>query len=68
MISDDRELKVTLERINWFQNQVVHLRATEKNPGNYHAAVEGFLAEIERMQSDVREYLSRHPEDLPAVA
>jgi hypothetical protein len=33
----------------------------EVNPANYHLAVSGFLAEIDRMQLEVREYLSRHP-------
>jgi hypothetical protein len=56
MIANDRELQTTLERITWFQQQVAHLRRTETNPVNYRAAVSGFLAEIDRMQLDVREY------------
>jgi hypothetical protein len=61
MISDDRQLQTTLERIVWFQRQVTHLRKTETNPVNYQAAVSGFLAEIDRMQLEVREYLSSLP-------
>ena len=49
MIADDQELDVTLERIARFQAQVTYLRKTESNPTNYHAAVSGFLAEIDRM-------------------
>jgi hypothetical protein len=64
MISDDQQLQTTLDRIAWFQQQVTHLRKTETNPANYQAAVSGFLAEIDRMQLEVREYLS----SLPAVA
>jgi hypothetical protein len=64
MITDDQELKVTLARIASFQAQVAHLRRAETNPPNYHAAVSGFLAEIDRMQLEVREYLSLHPEEL----
>lgn len=64
MVANDRELQVTLERIARFQAQVTHLRNTESNPQNYHAAVSGFLAEIDRMQLEVREYLSLHPEEL----
>ncbi|MBI4442847.1 MAG: hypothetical protein HY649_05670 [Acidobacteria bacterium] len=61
MIANDMELQTTLERIAWFQNQVAHLRKTESNPANYRAAVSGFLAEIDRMQLEVREYLSFLP-------
>jgi len=64
MIANDRELKVTLERIADFQAQVAHLRNVESNPANYRAAVSGFLAEIDRMQLEVREYLSLHPREL----
>jgi hypothetical protein len=64
MIANDHELKVTLERIARFQAQVTHLRNTETNPANYHAAASGFLAEIDRMQLEVREYLSLHPQEL----
>ena len=64
MITNDRELQVTLERIARFQAQVAHLRKTETNPANYRAAVSGFLAEIDRMQLEVREYLSLHPTEL----
>ena len=61
MIANDQQLQTTLDRINWFQQQVVHLRRTEKNPVNYRAAASGFLAEIDRMQLDVREYFSFLP-------
>jgi hypothetical protein len=64
MIANDQELNMTLERIARFQAQVTHLRKMETNPVNYHAAVSGFLAEIDRMQLEVREYLSLHPAEL----
>jgi hypothetical protein len=64
MIVNDQELKATLERIARFQEQVAHLRRVETNPANYHGAVSGFLAEIDRMQLEVREYLSIHPADV----
>jgi hypothetical protein len=67
MIANDQELKVTLERIAQFQDQVAHLRNTETNPVNYRAAVSGYLAEIDRMQLEVREYLSLHPREVTAV-
>ena len=64
MIANDKELKVTLDRITQFQGQVAHLRQIEKNAENYHASVSGYLAEIDRMQLDVRDYLSLHPTEL----
>jgi hypothetical protein len=67
MIGNDHELKVTIERIAQFQAQVAHLRNAETNPVNYRAAVSGYLAEIDRMQLEVREYLSLHPREVTAV-
>ena len=64
MIANDQELNVTLNRIAKFQRQVSHLRTVESNPENYHGSVSGFLAEIDRMQLEVREYLSVHPAEL----
>ena len=68
MITNDEELDVMVQRIARFQDQVVHLRKVETNPANYHAATSGFLAEIDRMQLEVREYLSLHPAELAASA
>ncbi len=67
MITNDQELKVTLERIAKFQAQVTNLRNVETNPVNYKAAVTGYIAEIDRMQLEVREYLSVHPRELVQV-
>ena len=58
MIANDQELHETLERIARFQAQLAHLRKVESNAANYHAAASGFLAEIDGMQLEVREYLS----------
>ena len=68
MIADDNELTVTLERIARFQEQVAHLRRVETNPQNFHSAVSGFLAEIDRMQLEVREYLSIHPTEVASTS
>jgi hypothetical protein len=59
---------VTVARIAGFQEQVAQLRRVESSPSNYHAAVSGFLAEIDRMQLEVREYLSVHPAELGVTA
>jgi hypothetical protein len=68
MIANDQELQTTLARIAWFQQQVAHLRQTETNPVNYRASVSGFLAEIDRMQLDVREYFSFLPTERVGAA
>ena len=68
MISTDQELNATLQRILQLQTQVAHLRRTETNPSNYHLSASGFLAELDRMQLEVREYLSLHPGELKASA
>jgi hypothetical protein len=67
MITDQQELQVTSERITRFQMQITVLRQVETNPANYRASVVGFLAEIDRMQFEIREYLSMHPTELDAV-
>ena len=68
MIANDQELKVTLERIARFQGQITHLRAVETNPANYRASVSGYLTEVDRMQLEVREYLSLHPAEMRPAA
>ncbi len=68
MIVSDTELETTLERIRWFQQQVAHLRRTEAVPANYRASAAGFLAEIDRMQREVREFFALHPREMTAVA
>lgn len=64
MIRGDKELKVTLDRITHFQQVVQHLRKSEPNPENYKAAAEGYLAEIDKMNLEVREYLASHTKEL----
>ena len=64
MIQNTQELEATLARIRHFQRQVEKLRAVETNPQNYRLSAGGFLAEIDRMNLEVREYLSIHPSDL----
>ncbi len=66
MIASDQELDATLERIRRLQAQVAHLRKTETNAVNYRLSVSGFIAEIDRMQLEVREYLSLHPAEQAA--
>ena len=64
MIRNDTELKTTFERIDTFRRQVTELRRKETNPKNYRLAVSGYLTEIDRMNLEVREYLSFLPSQL----
>ena len=61
MINNEQEFNTTLERIASLQKQVVHLREVENNPENYRLSVGGFLAELDRMNLEIREYLWSHP-------
>ena len=64
MIQNNQELKATLASIKRFQKQVEKLRAVKTNPQNYQRSAGGFLAKIDRMNLEVREYLSIHPSEL----
>ena len=64
MINNEQEYKTTLERIAHFQKQIEHIRKTETNSENYRLSVSGFLAELDRMNLEVREYLWSHPSQL----
>lgn len=61
MIRSDAELKATMERIARFQHQVMRVRETATAPENYHASAGGFLAEIDRMMLEMRDYLWAPP-------
>jgi len=64
MLKNDQELEATLGRIRYFQQQVEKLRQAETNPPNYRLSAGGYLAEIDRMNLQVREYLSLHPGEI----
>ena len=68
MIRNGQEFEVTLERIRRLQQQVENLRQVETNPQNYRLSAGGFLAEIDRMNLEVREYLLVHPSELTEEA
>ncbi len=63
MIQNDNELQITLERIRRMQDQISELRRMETNPTNYRLSASGYLAEIDRMHYEVREYLLSHPQE-----
>ncbi len=68
MIRNDQELEAAKERIRYFQQQVEKLRQVETNAQNYRLSAGGYLAEIDRMNLELREYLSQHPSELKEQA
>jgi len=58
MITDDRELQVTRERIARFQQWLMQIRQTAR-PEEFEAAASGYRLEIERMQAEILDYLLR---------
>ena len=67
MIRTDEELRAARIRIERLQRQIEHLRRVETNPVNYRLSASGFLAELDRANLEVREYLSLHPTELASV-
>jgi hypothetical protein len=68
MIGNDQHLETTLERIRYFQRQVARLRQVETIPENYRMSAKGYLAELDRMNLEVREYLWQHPRKFAETA
>ena len=59
MIQNDKELEVTKGRIAFFQSVLAQVRITA-TPEEFPHVASGIRAEIERMQAEVLEYLTRH--------
>jgi hypothetical protein len=70
MIRTDQELEATAERIRRFLAQIVQIRKVEVLPENYRPSAASFVAEIDRMNLEIRDYLLSHPSeaDTPASA
>ena len=66
MIANDAELKGTRERIAYFEDLLAQMRATA-SPELFPSMASGYRAEIEKMQRDVLEYLTRHATQSPAA-
>lgn len=54
MIRNEQELQATLKRIKYFQRQIATLRQVETNPVNYRLSVGGYLAELDRMNLEIK--------------
>ena len=59
MIHDDKELAVTQERIAYFVRLLAQLRVSSR-PEEFPLVAGGYRAEVERMQKEVLDYLTRH--------
>jgi hypothetical protein len=68
MIRNYQELEATRERIRHFHRQVEKLRQVETNPENYRLSAGGYLSEIDRMNLEVREYFTLHPDEINQAA
>ena len=59
MIHDDKELKTSQQRIAYFQDLLLQLRV-KATPEEFSLVSSGYRAEIEKMQGEVLEYLTRY--------
>ena len=59
MIRNDKELKTSQERIAYFQKLLLQLRV-QATPEEFPFVSSGYQMEIEKMQAEVLDYLTRH--------
>ena len=59
MIHNDKELKTSQQRIAYFQDLLLQLRV-QSTPEEFSLVSSGYRMEIEKMQEEVLEYLTRH--------
>jgi len=64
VIKNEQEFQAMLDRIKYFQQQITQLRKVETNLNNYRLSVSGYLAELDRMNLEVREYLWSLPSEV----
>lgn len=69
MIANNDELECTQERIAYFYKIVGQIRAQARTPKEYQLYSNSYLAEIEKMNQEVLEYLKQYPGEMsPAEA
>ena len=59
MIQNDTELKTSQQRIAYFQDLLLQFRV-KASAEEFSLVSSGYRAEIEKMQEEVLEYLTRH--------
>ncbi len=67
MITNDLELQGTQERIAFFCKLLAQMRTTAKSPKEYELYSNSYLAEIEKMNAEILEYL-KQPADEAQLA
>jgi hypothetical protein len=67
MIANDEELKRTRARIAYFEDLLAQMRVSAR-PESFPSMASGYRAEIEKMQGEVLEYLTRHISQPPPAA
>jgi hypothetical protein len=67
MIPSDEELSATQGRINYFLRLLGQLRVMAR-PEEFTLVAGGYRAEVERMQREVLDYLTRPANQAPAKA
>jgi hypothetical protein len=66
LIANDTELRGTRERIAYFEDLLAQMRVTAR-PDLFPTMASGYRAEIEKMQREILDYLTRHVSDIPAA-
>jgi len=59
MIRNNQEFKTTQKRIEYFQNLLLQLRVRATHE-EFYLISSGYRAELEKMQDEILEYLTRH--------
>jgi len=67
MIRNEQELKVTQERISYLLDLLARLRVSSR-PEELALVAGGYRAEVERMQSELLDYLTKSATDTTAKA
>lgn len=68
MIANDLGLQATRERISFFCEILMQMRVTTE-PEEYMFMANSYLAELEKMNAEILEFLKRHPSQIvPAEA
>ena len=63
MVPNAAQLQATQERILLFERILAEARRTYSQ-SNYAAMAEGYLLEIDKLQAEIRAYLSRVPDPI----
>ena len=66
MITNDDELNGTRARIAYFEDLLAQMRVTAR-ADLFPSMASGYRAEIEKMQREILEYLTRHASQPPTV-